>query len=368
MFSSIPLFALATEATANSNFSVTVNTGPASPNHDTVYPGQPTSLRVTFSNNHNILPLTNVSFSQALPGDANGGLRVNGPAIISGADCTYGSVTAVVGEAGIALAGLTVPARQAGVDNSGECYLDIPVVAWSVDGTSRSHAYNLPAGSVSSNEGPNSSGGPQSITVAAVPRPTWSKGFPTNTGTLILGAGSGTLRMVVNNPNPHGSLTNFAFNDPFPLNNNGVGGAIIEPVGTAAVVSCSPAGAVNPVVTLTQGAAAGVAVSGGTLPPNGSCTIDVAVQARHSANAYEVTGTNTMVANNFSSDEGLRPASNATRNVTVRSPLAIAKSFNHAPNPIAAGVPSTFTVTLQNNGLTPLVVDDFEDNPISAAP
>jgi uncharacterized repeat protein (TIGR01451 family) len=362
------MFSSLLSAAPNSNFSVSVNPGPVAPNSDTVYPGQPTSLRVTFSNNHNTDALSNVSFNAPLPGDANGGLRVNGTPVISGAGCAGGSATTVVGEAGVVLSGLTVPPLQAGVANSGECYLDIPVVAWSVNGASTSHSYDLPAGSVSSDQGENSSGGPQSITVSAVPRPTWSKGFPTANGTLILGGDSGILRITVNNPNPYGSLTNFAFNDPFPLNGSGVGGAIIEPVGTAAVVSCSPAGAVNPAVDLTQGAAAGVAVSGGTLPPNGSCTIDVAVQARHSAGIYEVTGTNTMEANNFSSDEGLRPASNATRNLTVRSPLAITKSFNHAPNPIAAGVYSTFTVRLQNNGLTPLVVEHFEDNPISAAP
>lgn len=355
-------------AAPNSNFAVTVNTGPVAPNNDTVYPGQATSIRVTFSNNHNTDSLSNVNFNQPLPGNANGGLRVNGAPVISGAGCTGGSVSTVVGEANISLSGLTVPPLQAGVDNSGECYLDIPVVAWSVNGASTSHSYNLAAGSVGSDQGENSSGGPQSITVLQVPRPTWSKGFPTSTGTLILGGDPGTLRIVVNNPNSFGALTNFSFNDPFPLNSSGVGGAIIEPTGTAAAVSCSPAGAVNPSVVLTQGAAAGVAVSGGTLPANGSCTIDVPVRARHSASAYDVTASNTMAATNFTSNEGLRPANNATRDVTVRSPLAIAKSFNHAPNPIAAGVPSTFTVTLQNNGLTALVVDDFQDDPISAAP
>ncbi|MBE8716303.1 DUF7933 domain-containing protein [Cellvibrio polysaccharolyticus] len=371
-FAVLGMFSAASYAAPYGDFAITVNPGPVAPNSTTVYPGEATSLRVTFSNNGiSGKPLTNVNFNKALPGNANGGLRVNGPVVISGVGCAGGSVSAAVGHAGLSLSGLTVPIPVAEIDKSGECYLDIPVVAWSANGASTSHSFSINGplngnpGEAGSDQGENSSGGPQAITVSQVPRPTWSKGFPTNTGTLILGGNTGTLRIAVNNPSQHTPLTNFSFSDVFPVNNAGVGGAIIEPTGAAALVSCSP-GAVNPVVTLQSGAAAGLSVSGGTLPANGTCTIDVPVQARHSANAYEVTGTNSMAANDFTSDEGLRPATNATRNITVRSPLAVAKAFAHSP--IAAGVPSTFTVTLENNGSTALVVDEFEDNPISASP
>jgi len=354
-------------AAPNPNFSVTVNTGVSSPNNDTVYPGEATSLRITFSNNSTVDGLTNVSFNQPLPTGATGGLRVNGTATVSGPGCVGGLVTSTPGAAGLSLSGLTVPPKVQGVDNSGECYLDIPVVAWSNDGGSSTHAYNLPAGSVTSNEGENASGGPQGITVRQVARPTFTKGFPTGAATLIQGGASQTLRITVNNPNPHGALSNFAFEDIFPTNNGGVGGAIIEPDGALATAVCTPAaGSTAPAINLTQGPVARVTVSKGTIAAGGNCVIEVSVRARHTGVTYQSALTNTILASTFTSDEGLRPATNATSGITSRSPLAVSKAFAHSP--IAGGVASTFTITLSNNGTTSLPVQSFTDNPISAVP
>ena len=148
------------------------------PNSDTVYPGQPTSLRITLSNNSTSIALTGVGYSKPLPTNAINGLRVNGPSVIKGdAGCLGGTLTTIVGQPGITLAGLTVPPRQIGVACSGECYLDIPVVAYSTDGNTTSLSYSVNAGEVSSNQGVNATGGPQAITVRAVQRPTWSKDF-----------------------------------------------------------------------------------------------------------------------------------------------------------------------------------------------
>ncbi len=349
---------------ANPNFSVTVNTGPVAPNADTVYPGQATSLRITLSNNSSTDPITNTNFIQPLPTTATGGLRVNGPASISGDGCTGGTLTAPTGGTGIELAGLTIPVRVDGVPNSGECYLDIPVAAWSSNGSSTSHSYSLPAGSVNADQGPNSTGGPQGITVLGASRPTVSKSFP-GSSPLILGGNTGILRIRVNNPNANVGLTNFSFTDVFPTHASGIGGAVFEPTGIPATGSCIDA-PVSASAALTAGAAAQVAVSGGTLAPNSECTLDIPIRARHTADAYDVTVTNSIPANGFSSFEGLQPANAATADITVRSPLGLTKSFAHSP--IASGVPSTFTLVLANSGSTPLTVSNFDDNPISAPP
>ncbi len=58
-------------------------------------------------------------------------------------------------------------------------------------------------------------GGAQSYTVNAVARPTWSKGFPSGNGTIILGGSTGTLRITVDNPASI-ALNNFSFTDVFP--------------------------------------------------------------------------------------------------------------------------------------------------------
>ncbi|NND68365.1 MAG: hypothetical protein HKN19_12330, partial [Halioglobus sp.] len=68
----------------NADFNVTVNTGPVAPNSDTVFPGEPTSLRVTLSNNSTLVPLTNVGYTKALPNGALNGLAINGASAING--------------------------------------------------------------------------------------------------------------------------------------------------------------------------------------------------------------------------------------------------------------------------------------------
>ncbi|MFN3880652.1 MAG: SdrD B-like domain-containing protein [Nitrincola lacisaponensis] len=332
-------------ALANSNFSVSVTAGGGA---TTILPGQPTTLQIQI-NNTNGSPLSAVSFSQSLPGNASAGLRINGVA----SNSCGGTLIADTNTQLVSLSGASVPGDES-------CTISVPIVAYSDSGASASHSFSLAAGSVSATRDgsgiSNGTGGSQAYTVNAVSRPTWSKGFPTTTGTVILGGSTGTLRITLNNPASI-ALTNFSFTDVFPV--SGAGGAVIEPTGAAATGSCV-GGSVGAVVNLTSGAAAQVAVSGGTLAAGQSCTIDVPIQARHTDGQYQITETNTLVAANFTSDEGLRPASNATRNITVRSPLTVGKSF--AASPLASGEDSTFIITLGNTGSTDLTGVSFTDN------
>ncbi len=342
----------------NADFNVTVNTGATPPNSDTVYPGQSTSLRITLSNNSTTIPLTGVSFSKPLPTNAINGLLVNGASAINGdAGCSGGTLSTSPGLPGISLAGLTVPARQLGVPGSGECYLDIPIAAYSTNGAATSLSYALNAGEVSSNQGTNATGGPQAITVRAVQRPTWSKSF-TPDNVMVIGGAARTLTITLTNPDPNITLTGVSFTDVFPV--SGAGGAVIEPTGAAASGTCGGTTA------LTQGAAAQVAVSNVSLAPGASCTVNVQVRARQNNGVYNRTLTNTIPASGFTSTEGLRPAADATRALQARSPLAVTKDFN--PQIVAAGQANTFTIRLTNNGSVALPVTSFTDNPIAAAP
>ncbi|MFK7976864.1 MAG: hypothetical protein AB8C02_12055, partial [Halioglobus sp.] len=258
------------------DFNVTVNTGPAAPNDDTVFPGQPTSIRVTLTNNSTINPITGVNFTKALPTTANNGLQVNGASAINGdAGCAGGALTTTPGSSAISLAGLTIPVRQLGVPGSGECYLDIPIAAFSLDGNSTSLSYLLGPTEIDSDQGSNATGGPQAITVRSAARPTWSKSFGSTANNIhVLGGASRTMTITINNNDSNVDLNNVSFVDVFPV--AGAAGAIIEPTGAAAGGTCGGATA------LTQGATAQISVSGVNVPASSSCTITVETRARHS--------------------------------------------------------------------------------------
>jgi uncharacterized repeat protein (TIGR01451 family) len=335
------------------DFDVTVNLGATPPNSGTVLPGEATSMRITLKNNSTTVPLTGVTFSKALPSAIGNtsGLLVNGTGVITGSpSCLTGTLTTNPQMAGISLSGLTIPV-------SGECYLDIPIVAFSTNGVSTSLSYELAAGAVASDQGSNASGGPQAYTIQAASRPTWSKSFIGN-DLHVIGGTTRTLRITVNNNDSRVPLTGIAFTDVFPA--AGTGGAIIEPTGAPATGTCSGS------VVLTSGSAAQVAVSNVDLGTSSSCTIDIETRARHSNAVYTQTSTNTIPATGFTSDQGLRPAGNATSQVRSRSPLAVNKVFN--PSIVTSGQPNIFTITLTNNGDVALPVTNFTDDPISRAP
>lgn len=348
-------------AQANPDFNVTVNTGLTPPNANTVYPAEPTSLRITLSNNSVTTALNNVAYSGVLPDSGLARLLVNGASSINGdSSCLGGTLSTAVGAAGIQLSGLTVPARIDGVAGSGECYLDIPVQAQSQNGVSTSLSMMVGAGEVSYNNsgdtGSNGTGGSQAITVRGTALPRMSKSFSPN-NTVVLGGDSRTLSIDITNPDAHVQLTGVGLVDIFPV--AGAGGAVIEPTGTPASGSCVDGGAM---VSLTQGAAAQVVVSGATVPPNGSCTVNVEVRGRHTNGDYELSSTNTIDNVSFSSNEGLVPASDASASVRVRSPLSVQKSFN--PSVLASNTQGQFSITLTNLSDVALPIANMTDDPI----
>ncbi|MEM1402510.1 MAG: SdrD B-like domain-containing protein [Pseudomonadota bacterium] len=342
-------------AQIDSNFNVTVNLGPNPPNAGTVFPGEGTSLRVTLANNSTTTAITNGSYTGALPASGNTRLVMDGVGVISPPACG-GSITTADGDPSVSFSGITIPARSIGVPGSGECYIDLPVRAETTDGTSASLSYTISNSDVSAVPGSNATGGSQAITVRAVERPSLSKSFSSN-DLLVLGGAARTLTVTIENPDDNVPLTDVSITDIFPT--SGVDGAVMEPTGTPATGTCVSGGGI---VTLTTGIAAQIDGTGITVPANGSCTIEVEVQARHTDGDYQLNLNNTITPANFSSNEGLVPASNASASVRVRSPLGVTKAFS--PTVIASGTQGQFTVTLANAGNAPLTVSSFTDNPI----
>ena len=345
--------------------SVTLATG--SPT--VVYPGESTTLRITLSNNNGSAAITGVEFSNALPGTLPNGLKVAGTpsyscANASGSVATTGSVTAVAGTQSISLSGGTIPARSGSTD--GSCIIDIPVTAGTNSGNTATYAYTIADDAVRGNDGvpvSNSGDVSQSINVRALSRPTISKAMGSTN--LALGGASTTLTITIANPNSV-AMTGVEITDLFPAatnpNASGATQGIIKVASTpAATAVCSGSGVAPTFAPSPSAGDTTLSATDATIAANGTCTITVDVEANHTGGAYSLTQTNTINASTqFSNDVGLPAAANATRSLTVRSPLAVSKT---GPLSLAAGQTGQFVITLTNSGPASLPAT-FTDSPI----
>jgi hypothetical protein len=189
-------------------------------------------------------------------------------------------------------------------------------------------------------------------------QPTITKAF--SNGTAFLGGAARTLTITVANPNPV-AIGNFSIIDNFPT--LGAGGAIIQ-VANPPVATSTCTGASVPAIFSPNAGDVSVSASGGTLAANGSCTLTVAIEGRHTNGLY-TTGTwpNTINAvTGFGNDIGIRAQANASASIAVTSPLGVAKAFS--PASLASGQPGSVTITLSNAGTTPLNIVGFDDLPI----
>lgn len=332
-----------------------------------IYPGQTTVIEITLSNSNILAPIAAAAFTSSLPGTPSNGLKIAGPATYN---CTNpagpttapggGTLTAVQGTQTISLSGGVIPARSNSNNTDGTCTIQIPVTAGTSNGSAQTYSYTIGAGAVSGNDGvvvSNAGSVQQSINVLAFSRPTITKSFVSST--LTLGGAATTLNITVTNPNSV-SMSGIGITDVFPV--LGSGGGVIKVANPSnASFVCAGAGGSNGVVTAAVGDTS-ISASGGTVAANGSCTISVQVEANHTNGKYSDTATNTIDASTqFSNDIGITAAANATRNITVRSPLAVTKSVNAGS--LASGQAGSFSIQLANNGSTPLTAT-FTDNPI----
>ncbi len=334
-----------------------------------IYPGEITQLQITLSNNNTTAPISSVAFSNSLPGTLPNGLKVAGAATYTCYDPAGpttqpggGTLTTAVGAQGISLAGGTIPARANNTD--GTCTIILPVTAGTSTGSAATYTYTIASGAVTGNDGAavaNVGAVSQSINVQALSQPTISKSF--SNSTAVLGGAARTLTITLNNTNPV-AISGFSIADAFPqLSGQAVIRVANPPNATA---SCNNGGAA-PVFSPSAGDTSVSAT--GTIPArtagvNGSCTLTVSIEAA-TTNGNYTTGarTNTIDATSqFSNDLGIRAAANASANITVTSPLRVIKSVNASS--LATGQSGYFTLTLYNDGSTPLNVTSLTDSPI----
>ncbi len=334
-----------------------------------IYPSQTTRLQITLSNSNQTAQITNVAFSNSLPGTWPNALRIAGVYTYTCTDPSgpvtspgSGTLTADVNTQAISLSGGVIPARANNTD--GTCTIVIPVTAGTSSGSTATYTYQILSGAVTGDDGSavaNSGTVSQSVNVRALTPPSLSKSFASSN--IYLGGNATTLTITLANANPV-AITNFSITDAFPQ----LGGAAIIRVAATpgAAASCNNGGSAP---TFSPSAGDTSISATGTIPArsgstNGSCTISVSIEGAQTNSLY-TTGAQANTINrltNFSNDVGIVPTANATANITVLSPLRLNKAFAHAA--LSSGQSDSLTITLYNDGNTDLTVTTFTDDPI----
>ena len=281
------------------------------------------TLTFTITNPNTVAALAGVTFTDTYPAglvNATGGTTTN----------TCGGIATFVTTG--AANTVTLPTFNLAAGSS--CTISYNRVRSATAGS-----YVNTTGAVTSTNG--GTGNTASATLA-VGQPGISKAFfitnsPGPGGDAINTNGTSVLTITLSNPTG-AAMTTAAFTDTYP---SGMTNAATP----AAATTCGGA------VTAVAGSNS-VALSGGTIPANGSCTVTVTVTASN-------TGTNTIPVGGLTVSG---PASNATAasaTLDVNPAPVVTKSFS--PATIAKNGTSTLTITVQNNnnaGMTGVAFTD----------
>lgn len=189
----------------------------------------------------------------------------------------------------------------------------------------------IDSGDLTSSTGGNLEPASAQLTVHAPPAIT--KSFAPDA--IALG-GTSTLTLTLSNPNPV-AATDATFVDTFPSELT---------IAAAPNVANSCGGAVA-----TD--AAGITLTGGTIPAGSVCTITVDITS-----STPGTWTNTIAAGGITTSTGASDAA-ASASLTVLAPPTLAKAFS--PATIAVGGESTLTVTLSNSNAVDAIGVAFTD-------
>ncbi len=300
---------------------------------NSVVAGQASTLTIVLLN-PNPAPATGVALTDTLPN----GVVVANPLTVASNTCSF-TVNATPGTRPIALTGGTIPAISAGVP--GQCQLTIDVVS----STPNTYLNTIAAKAVSSSQGNNAQDAQATLVVSKPANITATKAFlPAN----VHGGGSGsTLTITLTNPNPI-PLTNAALTDSLP--------AAITIAATPNATTTCGAGTATPSPAASNPAT--IALSGGTIPANGSCTMTVDVVARNPNALTNGNQTNTIAAGALTTTEGATSPA-ITANINVQTGAQVTKAF--APTPVAPNGASSLTITVTNfnsSMLTPIAFTD----------
>lgn len=293
----------------------------------TVNPNGVSTLTITLTNN-NTEQIDNVSLTNTLPGTLTQGVVIANPPRAS-TTCGGGSVTATAGTQTITLSNGIIPAKVGSV--AGICTIVVDVVG---KGTSATHTNTIPAGGVTgvihgtSISISNPSAATATLRILAITIGV-VKGFNPLT---VSGNSASTLSIELSNPN-NVPLTGIAFSDNLPQRPPDGGMYIANPpnfsVGTCGgTISGSPGDT-------------SFSYSGGSLPPNGSCTLSLSVGMNVENNLI-----NEIPAGGVTSTNGASNPQAANATLTNMGGAGVSKYF--ITNPILPGGTSTLRITIQN--------------------
>lgn len=291
-------------------------------------------------NNANLIPMTNVGFTDTLPATLRigpGGLLSN---TCGGTVLNTASGAVALNDAGIKLSGGTIPA-------GGSCAISFEVKPTNdgavANGTTATNS--IPINGITTTEGvSNAAALSASITLRT--GGVVAKAF--SPATIAPGATS-NLTLTLSNRNLN-TVTVTSLTDNLPANTT-----------ATALVSNSCGGSLNafPATSIT--------LTGGTIPPatnpttnsTGSCAIVVAVTAA-TAGGY----TNSIPAGTFNAAPINYNAANATLTVSsTPPPVSAGKAF--APSTILTSGTSLLTITLSNSSASTATINSFAEDLLS---
>lgn len=270
-----------------------------------------TQLIITISNPNTTTALTGVAFTDTYPA-----LLLNTTTPNPTLNCTSGSTATRTG--GVASA--STIGISGGTLAPGESCTVIVNVSSATAGN-----YVNSTGPVVSANGGTGAGAMTTLNVSNLTAPTVSKAFaPTSISTN----GTSVLTITLANANvAPNTITNATVTDTYPL-------GLVNAAVPAAATTCGGS-------LIAVAGANSVALSGGTIPAAGSCTITVSVTSSSPSN-YN----NNIPAGALTSSNAGDNAAAASAVLTVVSPPIITKSFT--PSTVAINTNSLLTVTVRN--------------------
>ena len=298
----------------------------------------PSTLTITLSNPPtNSAAITGVNFTDSYPTNGGSGTLVNSSTTAafdasSSPGCS-GIITGTSGSGSLALTGGSIPV-------GGSCVIKINATS-STAGT-----YNNSTGAVTSTNSGTGPAASASLTTTLQTAPTVSKAFsPASMPT----GGSSTLTINLTNPSSNAlAISGVNFIDSYPT--NGGSGTLVNS-STGAFTSGSISAGCTGTVTGTSGSGS-LALSGGTIPANTTCSIAVNVTST-SAGTYN-NSTGSVTSANAVTSTG------ASASLGVLAQPTVTDSFNPSPVPITTA--STLTIAITNPNSTDITGASFTDS------
>jgi uncharacterized repeat protein (TIGR01451 family) len=288
--------------------------------------GGTAALTIKLSNASSI-DIIGAAFSDVLP-TSPGQMSIAPSAVLS--NSCGGTGTIAADKKSFSISGGTIPANSF-------CTVSVSVTATTLG------LYTNTTSTVTSTNATTSATASASITVALLASPTVVKSFSPNQVGIN---GTSVLSVTLTNPNST-AITGASFTDSYPS----VSGTFLRNTATpAGAISCTGVGGGG---TVTAGAnLSSLALSGGTIPANSSCTITVNVSAAAAGSYLNSTGA--VSTTNAST------GTSASATLDVLQPMTAIKAFT--PATILPGGTSTLSVTLTNPNAIAITGVQFTDS------